>query len=584
VRAAIAGTLSERAGFPVFKGSVSADARDISGALRLAGITPPELVRSLGAFKLRGKADAGADKADLYITMNAVGATVKLVAKVSGLEKTPRYDATLTAEHKDLAKLLRAVGSEIQATRLGRLGLTARATGGLNALSANIRVNAAGGVVAAKGTGRGLATQPVFDVVVNADHPETGKLIRSFSPEYRPKRGVIGPLKLEASLKGAKGVYAVRKLGIRAGKLSLAGSGDLKTRGVRPALTASLTAGVIDLNPFLPDRTAGSGGISDTPSGGGGKGSTSANGSGRSSDQRFDTAPLGLIDAELSIRAPKLLYRQFAVDDPSIRTTLKDKLLVISEITGKMFDGAFKLTGDLDGRAAPRIKGEVTVSKANVSKALFKAKVYDLQGGITDFNLKVAGNGESPRRLLASLNGDGRLSSRNGSIKGFDLKAVNERLKNLDGGLDFLSLIGAAMGGGQTKFSTLDGTFKITKGVLRTNNIRLVADTGEGTASGYADLPRWLLDFNGQFRLTEHPKAPPFKMRAIGPIDNPKRLFDFQQLQSYVVSRGFGSLLRKVLPRGLGGSSKSSQPQQQQQPKAPRLEDLLPGIFDRLRR
>jgi uncharacterized protein involved in outer membrane biogenesis len=254
-----------------------------------------------------------------------------------------------------------------------------------------------------------------------------------------------------------------------------------------------------------------------------------------------------------------------------------------------MFEGAFKLTGDLDGRAAPRIKGEVMVSKANVSKALFKAEVYDLQGGITDFNLKVAGNGASPRRLLASLNGDGRLSSRNGSIKGFDLKAVNDRLKNLDGGLDFLSLIGTAMGGGQTKFSKLDGTFKIKKGVLRTNDIRLVADAGEGTASGYADLPRWLLDFNGQFRLPEHPKAPPFKMRAIGPIDNPKRLFDFQQLQSYVVSRGFGSLLRKVLPRGLRGSSSPSQPQQQpqsqqQQPKAPRLEDLLPGIFDRIRR
>jgi uncharacterized protein involved in outer membrane biogenesis len=589
VRAAIAGTLSERAGLPVFKGSVSADARDISGALRLAGITPPESIRSLGVFKLRGKADAGADKADLDITMNAAGAIVTLVAKVSGLDKTPRYDAALTAKHKELAKLLRAVGTEIQATRLGRFGLTARATGGLNALSASIRVNAAGGVVAAKGTGSGLATQPVFDVVVNADHPEIGKLIRSFSPEYRPKDGAIGPLKLEASLKGAKGVYVVRKLDLQAGKLSLAGSGDLKTRGIRPFLTASLTAGKIDLNPFLTDRTGGSGGDSDTPSSGGGKRSPSANGSGRFSDQRFDTAALGLIDADFSIRAPKLLYRQFLVDDPSIRATLKDRLLVISEITGKMFEGAFKLTGDLDGRAAPRIKGEVTVSKANVSKALFKADVYDLQGGITDFNLKVAGNGASPRRLLASLNGDGRLSSRNGSIKGFDLKAVNDRLKNLDGGLDFLSLIGAAMGGGQTKFSTLDGTFKIKKGVLRTNDIRLVADAGEGRASGYADLPRWLLDFNGQFRLTEHPKAPPFRMRAIGPINNPKRLFNFQKLQSYIVSRGFGSILRKVLPRGLRGSSSPSQPQQQpqsqqQQPKAPRLEDLLPDIFNRLRR
>ncbi len=592
MRGAIAGTLSERAGLPVFKGTLSADARDISGALRLAGLAPSESVRSLGAFKLRGKADASAEKADLDITMTAAGATVKLAAKASGFDRTPRYDATLTASHNELAKLLRALGSDIRATRLGPLGLAASATGGLDAMSASLRVEMAGGVLAAKGTGAALATKPVFDVTVNADHPAVGTLMRSFSPDYRPKGGAIGPLKLQASLKGADGVYAVRSLDLQAGKLSLAGSGDLRTSGVRPSLTASLKAKTIDLNPFLPDRAPDD---KEIPTGVGGSSGGQSSGqptsqNGRFSDQPFDTSPLGLIDADLSVTAEKLLYRQFTVDNPSIGATLKDRVLVISEIAGKMFDGAFKLTGDLDGRAAPRLKGEVTVTKANVSKALFQAKVYDLQGGITDFGLKVAGNGASPRRMLASLNGNGRLSSRDGVIKGFDLNAVNDRLKNLDGGLDFLSLLGTAMGGGQTRFSTLDGTFKIDKGVIRTSDMKLVADASEGTASGYADLPRWLLDFDAQFRLTEHPKAPPFKMRAIGPIDNPKRLFDFQKLQGYIVSRGFGSLLRKVLPKGVGGTGTSggaaqgsAAPQQQQQ-KTPRLEDILPGLLDRLRR
>ena len=149
------------------------------------------------------------------------------------------------------------------------------------------------------------------------------------------------------------------------------------------------------------------------------------------------------------------------------------------------------------------------------------------------------------------------------------------------------------MAGGQTKFSTLDGTFKIDKGVMRTSDIKLVADAGEGRVTGFADMPRWQMDFNGEFRLTEHPKAPPFRMRAVGPIDNPKRLFDFQQLQSFILQRGIGSILRKALPDKFGGSSGGSTgsspgtPQGDTAPKQqdkPRLEDLLPGILDQFRR
>ncbi|MEE8332417.1 MAG: hypothetical protein V3R85_01110, partial [Alphaproteobacteria bacterium] len=88
-------------------------------------------------------------------------------------------------------------------------------------------------------------------------------------------------------------------------------------------------------------------------------------------------------------------------------------------------------------------------------------------------------------------------------------------------------------------------------------------------------------DFTSQFRLTQHPKAPPFGMRVVGPIDNPKRLFKFKELQSYLLQRGVGTLLRKVFP-GVRNRSTAPAPaptQQQQQPRRPRLEDLIPGLL-----
>jgi hypothetical protein len=140
------------------------------------------------------------------------------------------------------------------------------------------------------------------------------------------------------------------------------------------------------------------------------------------------------------------------------------------------------------------------------------------------------------------------------------------------------------MQSGQSRFSTLDATFKIEKGVVRTNDVLLRADAAEGRATGFANLPKWQMDFGSQFRLIEHPKAPAFKMRAVGAIDNPRRFFDFKDLQSFLLQRGVGSIIRKVFPGSRRANPQSAPAQQQEQPRERkrRLEDLIPGVLDLL--
>ena len=183
---------------------------------------------------------------------------------------------------------------------------------------------------------------------------------------------------------------------------------------------------------------------------------------------------------------------------------------------------------------------------------------------------------------------------RDGVVKGFDLTAVSDRLKNLRRATDFLRLFDTAMGGGETRFSTVDGSFRIAKGVLRTDDLRLVAKAGEGRATGFADLPRWRMDFTAEFRLTEHPAAPPFGMRAYGPLDDPKRVFKFDNLQSYLLRRGISSglqrLLRKAVPRvaaprptqpqQVQPQQVQPQPQPQPQPQRVKPKDILRGLLE----
>ena len=602
-RAALSGTLSNFNGIPIFKGTISADAKNAAGLLKLAGVAPTVATRSLGALRLRGKADATADRVKLDLSLAAAGATIKLAGTGSGFKKTPRFDAILTADHKNLAQLMRTFGGDVSARDLGRVTLSAKLKGGLKRLSTSLRVTAAGAVIKSTGTVTNLVAAPVYDLVVTASHPSVGDLARKFAPKYRPAGGRIGPLAINATVKGTQAHFTLSALTAFAGKVNLRGTGRLATSGVRPVLTAKMTAGEIDLNPFLQKtfvkssrpqssspgtRTRARSGQIDRmqrrrQSGAAPKPARGASAERFSSDP-FDLSGLGLMDATLSVGASALIYRQFRVDGPVIEGNLIDSKLTIKKFTGKMFDGTFKLAGNFNGRRTPSLDGTVTVAKANVGKALFQAEQFDIQGGITDLSLKVASVGKSPSAMIRSLNGVGSIYSRNGIVKGFDLKSVSDRLKNLDKAINFLSLFGSTMAGGQTRFSALTGSFGIKNGVVRNDDLHLVAEGGEARAAGTADLPRWHMDFNGQFHLTAHPKAPPFTMRAVGPIDNPRRLFKFDKLQAYLLQRGIGSLLRKAFPRSRRQSAPPQQQQQRQQPRKPRLEDLIPGLLKGLGR
>jgi hypothetical protein len=56
--------------------------------------------------------------------------------------------------------------------------------------------------------------------------------------------------------------------------------------------------------------------------------------------------------------------------------------------------------------------------------------------------------------------------------------------------------------------------------------------------TGTIDLPQWTLDLVNELRLTEHPLLPPLVLKISGPIDAPRRVFDIERLQSYLLQRG----------------------------------------------
>jgi hypothetical protein len=255
-------------------------------------------------------------------------------------------------------------------------------------------------------------------------------------------------------------------------------------------------------------------------------------------------------------------------------------------LIGRLFDGGLDVKAEVDGRAVPKMQATVKVDRANIGK---DAADLGLTKGTLVLDLNVAGTGRSSQELAASLDGGAKVAVTNGSVKGFSLQDASDRLKNINRPTDLLGLLDAAMRGGETKFSSLAGTFNIEKGVLRTDDTKLVADAGAGDVKGAVDLGRWYMDMVGWFRLTEHPNAPPIGMRMVGPPDTAQRIFDTNDLQRFLVSRGVERLLRRAAPQPQAPAAQPQpqepqQQQQQQQQQRQKPEDILKDLLRGLRR
>lgn len=257
------------------------------------------------------------------------------------------------------------------------------------------------------------------------------------------------------------------------------------------------------------------------------------------SRDRFSFPALPPVAAEIHVAAPRLLWRGLRLDQADLNARLADDAVVIDALAGQLYGGRFELRGRASTRdATSAFTGNATLAGGDLKAVLRDyAGVRDIAGSV-DSSAELSATGGSPAELVAGLEGTVQVRCRDGTIDGFNLPGMSEGLKKLQRPTDLAETFRLGLGGGRTPFSTLDGTFRIERGIARTENLRLVARGGEVRTVGQVNLAAWTLDMTHQFRLTEHPDLPSFGLNTSGPVDAPRRVFDFQALQSQLVRRG----------------------------------------------
>ena len=256
-----------------------------------------------------------------------------------------------------------------------------------------------------------------------------------------------------------------------------------------------------------------------------------------------------------------------------------------------MVGGAFHMTG---GVAAPATAGgavrtrlDLEVARVDLKQAMFNAADIDIAKGKVNFKMSLSGRGASSKTIARSLAGSGSLNVTQGAVSGFDLARVNQRIARLNDAVSLLTLLQTAMAGGTTRFSRLSGTFAVKDGVLRSNDVSIIADGGTGAGRLMVDMGRWLMDGDVRFRLSGNAQAPPFGLRMKGPLDAPRRIVKANALQAWLAERAAGALLNQFIRRppqdgGTAGSGSTQDSASQPQPST--KDQFIKGIFDLLKK
>jgi hypothetical protein len=420
-----------------------------------------------------------------------------------------------------------------------------------------------------------------WSLAANLEHPSFNRLMRLVRARYRPQGGELGPVKFDGTLEWSPGGVAMRKFTAAVGDVSVEGGLQVALAG-RPMLTATLALNDLAIDKFMPARQTA---WLDEPTQRLKPGVMLAQAGSlpaRAAAEHWSTAPIALdflspIDADLSLTGKSLSWASWRIEDPQIKLALKDSVLGISRVSGRLFGGALAASGSIDASETPRFRLAAQLAGADFKQVLASTGSRRLEGSF-DLDASLSTAGASPHEIISRLDGTASLRGRDGAIDGVNIPAVDQRLTQVKGLGDLGSLLRVATSG-STPFSKLEGSFKLAEGIAHSDDLHLVAEGGDGTGTATVDLPNWTVSSRTEIRLTGVPGTPPLGVSLKGPLEQPDWSLDFSAIMRAFAAHAVERLLAPQPGAPDQSGAAQSEPAQGNPAKSPKPKDILRNLL-----
>ena len=270
--------------------------------------------------------------------------------------------------------------------------------------------------------------------------------------------------------------------------------------------------------------------------------------------------PSGLekIDADLKVNIRKIEYNKLRINDSNLKVSLRK--------------GAFNLKGDTKAEGADihviasGAKGQTVKTKftakmhnANAKEIFDKFGVGDIKTkktkmsleGDLDFSVDLSAQGRSMYGLVQSSKGDIDYKLGDGTLRGFDVKAVQNKVKEVDTFFELLGLVTDDFFKGKTDIHKFTGSLKVVNGIVRSQNVDLDAEGVKGVGKVNMNLPAFTGDIKIDLVLQEYKDFPKFNGVLKGKLSDLDFSFNEGDFVSYFTKKS--TKIFNNLPKPLKG-------------------------------
>jgi AsmA protein len=269
--------------------------------------------------------------------------------------------------------------------------------------------------------------------------------------------------------------------------------------------------------------------------------------------------------------------------------------VTVSPLSANLYGGSMNGTAAVNAAsAAPQFALKQNLSGVSVGPLLKDLADKDMLDGKGTVNVDVHTQGTTVGALKRGLNGGASVNLRDGSIKGIDIAATVRDARAVMGTLKGQKTQ-AADNSKKTEFSELSGTFAITNGVARNNDLSLKSPllriSGAGDINIGADTVDYLVKASVVGTLTGQDgrslndlKGVTVPVRASGPLAAPSFALDFNALLTDTIKQKAEDLVKDKIQESLFGKKPAAPGAAGATPAPSRrdaAQEVLKGIFGR---
>jgi len=263
------------------------------------------------------------------------------------------------------------------------------------------------------------------------------------------------------------GAAYIRKMTASVGANQVSGEMDIDFNGVRPRVTARLTAGDLNLAPLFGTEKQNAHGK---------KNRSGAQAPGWSKN-RLNVDVLALVDGEVALSAASVDLGVLKLDKSRLNARLTSARLVLTLTDIAAYGGKISGKYIVNGRTGLSMGGDLSFASVDLKRLLKDLADYDRLSAQGDLGFTFLARGDSVDSLMNTLSGSGRFIAGQGELAGLDFVGM---LRNLDA-----SYRGK---GSKTIFSAITGGFSIKGGVLENNDLSFRSSLLTARGDGEVDM------------------------------------------------------------------------------------------------